>query len=568
MIKSLFINNIALIDRLSIDFRRGLTVLSGETGSGKSIIVDSLSFVLGERADKSLIKYGADVAEVTALFDLSEDSDLRDKIAEFGYDLSDGQLLLSRKMSVTGRNEVRIQGRPATLAVLRDVAAELVDIFGQGEHLALLDERKQLAVLESFCNDGEGKQRAELRAEIIALDKQIAELGGDDEQRAVTLDFLKYQIDEIAEAKLSVDEEAELLATRKRMMNAEKISAAMATVVSSVSGDGGATNSLSEARDALRAVSSAEPTADELQQRIDSVLLELSDIADCAEGVLDGMEFSEADADRVEERLDKIKSLKRKYGGSVEAVLKHYEQAIVRYDTIANASEILQRLSEERAELVGKLYKLCLAHTAALKKVADKLSGQIMSELVDLGMKNTRFVVEFADSPTADEFNKSPSPATFDKVRFVMSANVGEPLKPLAKVISGGEMSRFMLAVKNITAHAERIPTMIFDEIDTGISGKMAQMVADKLACVSAEKVGGYQCIVITHLPQIVAMADENIVVGKVVEADKTHTVVKVCQSPVERAEEVARLMGGVGQTTIAAADELVEFCADFKAKL
>ena len=568
MLKNLSINNIALIDSLDLQFDGGLTVLSGETGSGKSIIIDSLSFVLGDRADKSLIKYGTDHAEVTALFELDENDNVCAKLAEYGYAADDGLLLLSRKMSLAGKNEIRVQGKPSTLAILRDVAGELVDIFGQGEHLALLDENKQLSVLDAFCVFGDLHDKiAELKKELNAVDKEIAEFGGNDEERERTLDFLRYQINEIAAANLSVEEEGELIALRKRMMNAEKITQALNTVVQNIGGDCGATNTLAEARDALRGIAVSEQMAAELEQRINAVLPEIADIADTCETLLGEMDFSEADADKTEDRLELIKNLKRKYGGSVEAVLAFYAEAVERFDKITHSEERLAELTAQRAEIVGKLYKLCLAVSDLRKKCAARLASDVMKELTDLGMKNTKFVVEFVECPTIETFAKSPSVASFDKVRFLMSANPGEPLKPLAKVISGGEMSRFMLAVKNITARAEHIPTMVFDEIDTGISGKMAQMVANKLANVAADKNFGYQCIVITHLPQIAAMADDNMVISKVVENDRTHTVVSRTTDN-ERVQEVARLMGGSGAASVAAAKELVAECDAYKRKI
>lgn len=565
MLKSLSISNVALIEQLDIDFCQGLTALSGETGSGKSIIIDSLSFVLGERADKSLIRYGADTAEVTALFELEQDDVATARLQEYGYDVSDGQLLVSRKMSNAGKNEVRIQGKPSTLSILRSVAAELVDIFGQGEHLALLDERKQLAVLDEFCQID--TQSIDQQKRLVAqTDRQIAELGGNADERARTLDFLRYQIEEISAANLDVAEEEQLVALRKRMMNAEKIAAGMSAVVDAVGGEGGASSALSLACDALRSVLNIEPVAEELANRLSAVTVELSDIADCAENQLSQMDFSESDADKVEDRLELIKSLKRKYGGSVQAVLQFCQDAQQQYDKISNAADLLEQLSKQRTEQIQELYKLCMQRRKLRQQVAEKLAKDIMKELADLGMKNTAFVVNFDYQPSVEQFDKLPSESTFDKVQFLMSANVGEPLKPLNKVISGGEMSRFMLAVKNITARAERIPTMVFDEIDTGISGKMAQMVANKLAN-AANGAQGYQCIVITHLPQIVAMADTNLVISKSVADQKTHTsLIKVHGD--DRIDEVVRLMGASGQSAFDAAKQLVDECSLYKSKL
>lgn len=569
MIKNLVIDNIALISHLEIDFQEGLTVLSGETGSGKSIIIDSLAFVLGDRADKTLIKCGENAAEVSALFEVDSSCPVIGKLDEYGYG-SDTEILLNRKMSLSGKNEIRIQGKTATLAILKEVCAELVDIFGQGQHLALLNEKNQLGVLDAFCDfkncDVELKDVWNVR--LSAINKELKSYGGSDAERERLLDILKFQIDEIKNAELDVEEEEQLLAAHRRMVNAEKISFALNAATDNLSGDQGAINKLSQACSALKGLANLEDAASELQDRLQSARLEVEDVCSELYGLVEQTAFSPSEADRMEARLEHIKQIKRKYGGSITECLKFLQDAELQYANLNNAAVRIEELNSKKRAVLNAMYQLSCKMSAERKRVAEDLSGRIMRELNDLGMSGTKLVVQFNDEVDFDGYTKSPSSNGFDKVEFLMSANVGEPLKPLAKVISGGEMSRFMLAVKNITALAERIPTMVFDEIDTGISGNMAQMVANKLANVSHSKREGYQCIVITHLPQIVAMADVNLYINKYERDGKTYTSVKPLCDDDSRAAEVARLMGGVGAHAVVNAKELLDWSLRYKKSL
>ena len=564
MLRRLTIDNIALIDHVEIDFREGLTVLSGETGSGKSIIIDSLAFVLGDRADKTLIKYGEEAAEVSALFDVA-DGVVKQKLIEYGYG-DDDEILLYRKMSVSGKNEIRIQGKTATLSILKEVCAELVDIFGQGQHLALLNEKNQLSVLDSFCFhkaicDG----LRELYNKYSAINKELKSFGGDEAERERLLDILKYQIDEITAAELSEDEETELLLAHRRIVNAEKLTSAIGQALDCLNGDTGAVEQLSLSASNLRGISNLDQSADGLAERLVSARLDVEDVSSQLQDILSSMEFSPSEVDRIEDRLEKIRQLKRKYGGSVSEVLKFLAETQRKYDALSNATERIAQLNAQKEAVLKEMYSLCRQKSAERKRKAEQLSLDIMRELAELGMRGTNFLVRFNDEPTFEQYCESPSADGFDKVEFLMSANVGEPLKPLAKVISGGEMSRFMLAVKNITALAEKIPTMVFDEIDAGISGIMAQKVAEKLANVSSNTENGYQCIVITHLPQIAAMADVNLFIDKYQKAGKTYTSVQILSDREQRAVEIARLMGSVGDHAIVNAKELLDWSDKYK---
>lgn len=565
MIKSLEIRNIALIEKLNINFEAGLTVLSGETGSGKSIIIDSLAFVLGDRADKTLIKHGTEFAEVTAVFQVDDNSPILDKLEAYGY-AKDEEILVYRRMSLAGKNEIRIQGKTATLSILKELCGELADIFGQGQHLALLNEQNQLSVLDSFCKfDGVDQQLSqELYPQLMDINKQLRSFGGSEAERQRMLDILRFQIDELEAAELSEQEEEELLSTHKRMVNIEKIASALGTVNQYLSEEGGAIDSISGSCSALLSICSVEEEAVELEGRLSSVQIEVDDIAQSVKNLLSSTEYSPFEIDRMESRLEKIRQVKRKYGGTIKDALQFLAEAQCQFEALSNASQVIEDLNRQKQEIVEKMYRLACKKSQIRKETAQALSKNIIAELDCIGMKGTSFVIDFCPTPSLEEYKLSPLPDGYDTVSFLMSANIGEPLKPLAKVISGGEMSRFMLAVKNITALAEKIPTMVFDEIDTGISGAMAQMVAMKLANVANDSDNGYQCIVITHLPQIVAMADVNLYIEKYQRDGRTVTDVTQLDND-GRVSEVARLMGGVGEHALVNAKELIAWSDNYK---
>ncbi len=569
MLRNLIIDNIALIDHLEISFQKGLTVLSGETGSGKSIIIDSLAFVLGDRADKSLIKFGQERAEVTALFEVDNGCAVLDKLEEYGYG-GDCEILLNRKMSLSGKNEIRINGKTATLVILKEICSELVDIFGQGQHLALLDERKQLSVLDSFCNFNgvDIELKNVLYPKLNSINKELKSFGGSDAERERLLDILKFQIDEIKSANLDEQEEQELLLAHKRMVNVEKISSAIENAYANLDGEEGSVSKIAQSVASLRQISNIEESVEELSERLSAARIEIQDIASNLESILSSIDYSPAEVDKMEERLEKIKQLKRKYGGEIPDVLNFLDNAEKQYNNLSNSSQRIAELNTEKNDVLSKMFELSTRKSQERKRVAAVLAQRIMRELAELGMKGTRFEVLFNDNVSLQDYSASPSSDGYDKVQFLMSANIGEPLKPLSKIISGGEMSRFMLAVKNITALAEKIPTMVFDEIDTGISGNMAQMVANKLAVVAHSKDAGYQSIVITHLPQICAMADCNLYISKYEKDGKTFTSVDILSTLEQRAVEVARLMGSIGEHALVNANELIEWSENFKRDL
>jgi len=560
MLKSIFIKNIALIDEVSIDFSKGLNILSGETGAGKSIIIDSLAFVLGERADKSLIKSGENSAFVQAVFEFDGDN----AFLENGYESDDGIFVVTRTMSVGGKNEIRINGRLASQAVLKQISALLVDIFGQNEHTYLLKPENHLGILDGYNCDKHLLSKVEsICLQLDDCNRQLCKFGGDDSERERLVDMLSYQINEIELADLKIGEDDLLLQEKIKAQSVEKISFACSSALNLLNGSGSSLNNISSATNYISQITSIDNEYDDIYQRLNSIKYEVQDISESLSDILTNLSFDQKSLDEIEERLDKIKLLKRKYGGSIEEVLDFCEKAKEKLYQLENADAIISKLKKEKQTLLTFLYEACQQLSNYRRDVAKDFEQKIISELNDLGMKNAVFKVVFNEYPDKQLFSGCSNDG-FDVVEFYFSANKGEPVKPLSKIISGGEMSRFMLALKNITAKIEKIPTMVFDEIDTGISGKIAEVVGKKLAKVSHD----YQCLVITHLPQIAAMSDEHFLIEKAIEGEKTKTLVRLLDKD-GKIDEIARLVAGdIGEYGQLHAKDLIVWADKYKKSL
>ena len=537
MIEWLSVRNIALIEALDLPLGAGLNILSGETGAGKSIIIDSLNFVLGERADKSLIRYGSDSASVEAALSDYVTPQISAYLDEFGIEAED-TLVIRRKMSVDGKNECRINGRISTLSVLKGLTELLVDIHGQHEHQSLVKPSNHLGMLDALGGERvtAAKQSvAENCARYRALKDEFARFGDEDE-RERKLDILRFQIEELEKAELKEGEEDELLEKRAKIRNSEKIISALDTARGILEGRGGASvaGELKSAAASLIPVSSYDERFSAVADRLDSAKTEIADIADTLADLVEESDFDAGAAERVEERLERVRALKRKYGGSVEAAIDFLEKAREEKDVLENASERVGELQKLIRAAGDKLSDSAKTLSSLRAECARKFESDIMRELKDLGMAGTTFEVKILSDFTPEAVNESGG----DNVEFLISPNVGEPLKPLAKIISGGEMSRFMLAMKNIVAGIDNIGTMVFDEIDTGISGRISAVVAEKMCNISLRR----QVIAVTHMPALAAMADRHYLIEKGVEGGKTLTHITLLEDSLP---EIARLIGG-----------------------
>lgn len=537
MIETLTVRNIALIEQTELHLGRGLNILSGETGAGKSIIIDSLNFVLGERADKSLIRYGTDSASVEAVFGDYLTPSVQRYLDDAGIDPEE-ILIIRRKMTTDGKNECRINGKVCTLSMLKGLTELLVDIHGQHEHQSLMKVANHIGMLDGMGGDEVAKRKAEvknLHSEYVALKNEFERFGNESE-RERKLDVLRFQIDEIKRADIKEGEEDELLDKRKRIRNMEKILSALSEARNILDGyDGNSvTGSLKSAAANLNSVATYDDRISELGERLNSAKYEISDIAETVADMVCELDFDAKSADSVEERLELVRNINRKYGGSYEKVMSFYEQAVEEADALENATERVAQLEKE-IEKKGKALSDAAEKLGKLRtKTAEQFETAITRELKDLGMGGTTFKVEIKSDYSADEVGENGG----DSVEFLISPNVGEPLKPLAKIISGGEMSRFMLALKNIVAGIDSIGTMVFDEIDTGISGHIAAVVAEKMCNISRNR----QVIAVTHMPGLAAMADNHFLIEKSVSDGKTHTHLTLLE---DDTEEIARLIGG-----------------------
>ncbi len=541
MLQKLIIENIALIDSAEICFSNGLNVLSGETGAGKSVIIESLNFVLGAKADKSLIRSGQKECSVIAEFDVQNNDAIINVFDELEIE-KDDTLLISRKFNIDGKSSIKVNGNTVTASMLRKFTSVLVDVHGQSEHFNLLKESNQLALLDNYG----GQEILDIKQSLFVeynklkeLNKTLQSFGGDESQRLIRLDILNYQIDEIAKASLEDGEDEKLLVIKEKLNNQERIFNALNLVNQSISDEGGVEDILSSASKMLSTISDYDENYSKLYDRLEGVFADLSDISNTANSLMDSFDVCEYNPYEIDSRLDLIKALKSKYGGSIAEIKEFMENATLEKEKLENFAEQIERLEKEKTQVSINIFELYTKLNAKRQHYARIFENNILDELQSLGMKNAQFKINFAKTPTFEEcsFNSANG---FDIVEFMFSANLGEPLKNLSMVISGGEMSRFMLSIKAQTARFSDVSTFIFDEIDAGISGNVARVVAEKLAKISFDT----QIIAISHLPQVSAMADNNLLIEKHESVDKTTTTVKSL-SDEEKIYEIIRLVGG-----------------------
>ena len=553
MLSTLSIENIAVIKHADINFGRHFCVLTGETGAGKSILIDSLNSVLGARTSKELVRHGCNEADISAFFeDVSES--VVNKLCELGFSADDGQLLISRKIGADGRSSCRINGKPATVQMLREIAPLLINIHGQHDNQLLLDSSKHRIYLDRMANLGELlSEYKKAYDEMCSIKKEINSLDSDDEERARRLEVLSYQIDELENANIVPGERQSLNERRNRILNSEKNAKTISSVMAMLSGgerySAGAGSLVSDAAHELSKCTATIPELEEPFSRLEDMGYELRDITDTLYSVLSELNYSPDEIDEIEQRLDTLYRLSKKYGADEEAMLAFLDDAIAERDGILSYEKNTENLIKRLKAATEKTEKLADELSKKRHIAAEDFSKRVCDETAFLNMPNIKFSAEFTPTELYTYGN--------EKIEFLISVNLGEPLKPLSKVASGGELSRIMLAIKNVLAGSDDVDTLIFDEIDTGISGRAADRVGLKL-----KEVGKYrQVICVTHLAQIAAKADEHLLIEKSDNISSDMTETKVFEIKNERrVEEIARIIGGesVSDTTRASAREML----------
>lgn len=567
MLQSLYLENIALIEKLGIELFPGFNVLTGETGAGKSIIIDAVNFVLGERTSRDLIRNGAARAKVEAVFSLSEGDAAFAALDALGIECDGNELILSRELSAAGRNACRVNGTLVPVASLKSVSDTLVDIHGQHEHQALLDAENHISYLDAYCH----AESLPIIEKIDAIVSRRNELMlkrnsgfSSEREREREMDMLRYQIEEIASANLEVGEEERLNAEKTVLLNAERIRTALETAHMALSGaeEGSALSAIDTARRSMRDIAALNKDYEVLSDKIEELYYAAEDISFTLRDTSENVESDMQRLEEIEQRLKLISDLKRKYGRTVEDVIDFGKDAETKLNELENAEALA-------AELDAKLDKLKAEYNAAadeLSKVrraaGERLKRDVLKELKDLGMAKAMFDVALSDA-----YGGEPRKGGRETAEFMLSANPGEPLKPLEKVASGGELSRIMLCFKSIFADNDRVPTLIFDEIDTGISGRTAAVVGEKMLGIAKK----HQVICVTHLAQIAALADAHLMVRKY--DDGKNTFVETRQlNEEEKVQRIAQMMDGESDSPsaltharelIARADKIKEKTAD-----
>lgn len=556
MLVSLHVKNLALLEEAEVEFGEGLNILSGETGAGKSIIIGSINLALGEKAPKEMLRDQAEYALVELIFRVEDEEQVR-QLQEMDIYPEDGEVIMSRKITAT-RSVGKINSETVSASCMRNVASLLIDIHGQHEHQSLLHKKKHLEILDEFAgaklNGKKETLKKYYREYQKALEEQRQALQ-DGEGRERELSFLEYEIQEIKDANLIPGEDEELEAAYRKMSNNRKIMEAAGAAYDMTGGGASATEQIGRALHELQSAAEYDPELGELSGQLQEIDNLLNDFNRELSGYMTDSEFDEETFYETEKRLDIVNHLKDKFGGSIEAVLHAKEDKELRFRHLQDYEEYLGQLEKRLSETEAELASISREVSQIRQKFAKKLTKQVKEALIDLNFLDVNFVMEFTD---AGKYTANGR----DEAEFLISTNPGEPLKPLGKVASGGELSRIMLAIKTILAESDHIETLIFDEIDAGISGRTAQMVAEKMNVIGRS----HQVICITHLPQIAAMADSHFLISKNVVKNGTFSEIVLLQEE-ESVTELARMIGGVKitDTVLESAREMKELASAAK---
>lgn len=512
MVEKLKINNFALIKSLEVDFSNGFNVLIGETGAGKSIILGALAFVLGGKADKAIIRSGEESAKVTGIFTI-EIEKFDALFEKFDLEKSE-ELLITRSYNLQGKNDIKINGEIATVGMLKEFGVLLVDSFNQNEQIEMAKSKNHIKILDSYKPETLNvfkNSLIPLIEQINEIDGEIKKLGGSEDNRARRIDILKYQIDEIENANLKEGEPEELEDTLNRISQSEKVTSAISELESVLAGeDYSLISSLSAAKNKISNLSNVDSELAEISDRLSASVIELEDVAESLSSIYEKFYFDENKINSLIARRDEIDNLKHKYGIDYAEIMQYLLESQNELEMLSNAEEKLIELTNKRIQIKQQIYDLAGKLSNQRKKNASVIEKLLETGLKEVGIKNSKFKICFADIPNFESY-ETFSEEGFDDIEFMFSANLGEELKPLSKTISGGEMSRFMLVLKNILAETGGANTIVFDEIDSGISGQIADEVAVKIESLSKN----YQIICITHLPQVAAKGDNFIRVYK-----------------------------------------------------
>ena len=547
MLSLLHIENIAVIESADISFDQGFNILTGETGAGKSIVIDAISAILGERAYRDMIRTGAAKASVRAVFtDVPELAWFAENGVEY-----DPETIIQREIYLDGKNVCRVNGTLVTVSILRKLGIQLINIHGQHDSASLFDENNHLQFLDDFAVNGQLRQQyAEAYETVAKLRREIDSLTMDESEKLRRMETLRFQIEEISKAELEAGEDEALESRRKLLQNAEKLAAGMNDAVETVYGGDdtdGAAVLLAQAERSLARIAKYDDSIAALHDKIADLMYQVQDAAEELKDARDDLAYSSDELEQIESRLDVIHRLRRKYGATCADILEYLERAKRELDEIEFSDDHLERLKGKLSKAEKAAWKTADDLRENRKKTALELSARILTELAQLDMPRVQFKCEFT------ELDLTPNGA--DAVAFYMSANAGESLKPLSKVASGGELARIMLAMKNVLAEQDQIATLIFDEVDTGVSGRAAQKVAEKLRSVARNK----QVLCVTHLPQLAALANTHLLIAKAERGGRTYTTV----TPLDiegRKRELARIIGGtnITETTLKSAEEML----------
>ncbi|MGO4887092.1 DNA repair protein RecN [Anaerobacillus sp. MEB173] len=573
MLVELSIKDFAIIDELSISFEKGLTVLTGETGAGKSIIIDAIGLLIGGRGSSEFVRFGAKRAEIEGLFSIENNHSSLKKLEQLGIEIEDSMLILRRDITESGKSVCRINGKLVTLAIIREIGSHLVDIHGQHEHQHLMAQERHLAMLDLFGKEEITKALKEYKTlyeRYIQTSKQLKQLSENEQEITHRLDLIQYQLNEIEKAKLEPNEDEQLFAEKMKLANSEKIYKVVQDSYHALYGEGKGMDWITLAMNQLEDAVDLDKELQAIHETVTQCFYLLEEATFSLSHYVDSIEFDPDRLNLIESRLNEINGLKRKYGTTVTEILEYAAQIEDELDTLVNKDDRIQKLQKQLEELAIDLLLEAKNLSSHRQKVATRLKEAVLKELKELYMEKTVFEIAFnkilsdRNGTIVDGEHIHFYEDGIDKVEFLLSANPGEPLKPLSKVASGGEISRIMLALKAIFSVDQGVTSLIFDEVDTGVSGRVAQAIAEKIFKVSSCS----QVLCITHLPQVAAMADTHLYIAKKEQNNRVVTSVAPLTLG-EKIDELARMISGVEVTEITRkhAEELLQLASAIKQK-